>query len=267
MTKHRQVKVLLLDIETAPNKVYTWGLYNQNIGGNQIIERGYVLCYCAKWVGHRDIISDAIWNYPSLFNKEPQNDKKLAESVWKLVDEADIVITHNGNKFDLKWLNTIFLKAGLPPVSSYKSVDTLQHAKANFYFVSNALQNISQELSLGKKVETGGFDLWTKAMKGQKLACDRMIRYCKHDVRLLQRLYFKIKPYIRNHPNMNLYTGRIDRPRCKNCESDNLRKKGVVRLSAGLYQRFICLSCGRDQRDGHNLLTKEDRKNVLRGIK
>lgn len=266
MTKHRQVKVLLLDLETAPNKVYTWGLYNQNIGGNQIIDRGYVLCYCAKWVGQNGILSDAIWNYPKQFKEDPKNDQKLAESVWKLADEADIIVAHNGNKFDLKWLNTIFLKAGLPPVSSYKSIDTLKQSRKSFYFASHALQNIIQELGLGKKVETGGFDLWLKAMKGQKLACDRMIRYCQHDVRLLGRVYKKFKPFMKDHPNMNLYTGRTDKLRCRNCESTKLRKKGFVRLTAGVYQRYICHSCGRDQRDGVNLLGKADRQNITRAV-
>ena len=265
--KTKAARILLFDVETAPNKVYNWGLYNQNIGKNQIIERGYMLCYCAKWIGSGEILSDAIWNYPKDFRVRPRDDNNIAKSLWKLIDEADIVITHNGEKFDLKWINTIFLRAGLPPVSSYKSIDTLKHSRKNFYFVSHALENISQELDLGKKVETGGFDLWVKAMKGQKLACDRMVRYCKHDVRLLQRVYAEIRPYIRNHPNLNLYSGKTGQLRCRNCESTRLRKKGYVYLTAGKYQRYVCLNCGRDQRNGKNLLTQKERQNVTRGIK
>lgn len=259
-------KILIFDVETAPNKVYTFGLYNQNIGKNQIIERGYMLCYCAKWAGRRDIISDAIWNYPKHFRGNPRDDSNIATSLWKLIDEADIVIAHNGDNFDIKWANTTFVKAGLPPVSSYKSIDTLKQSRRNFYFVSHALENVSQELGLGKKVETGGFDLWPKAMRGQKLACSRMLKYCKHDVRLLERFYKTIKPYIRNHPNLNVYDGQ-DKMRCRNCQSPRLRRKGYAYTAAGKYQRYVCLNCGRDQRGNKNLFTKEERNNILRGVR
>ena len=103
-------KILCLDLETAPAKVFSWGIWEQNIGVSQIVDDGYVLCWCAKWLDKKEIMSDALINYPSYFKKNPRCDKKIAESIWKLVNEADIVVTHNGNNFDLRWINTLFVK-------------------------------------------------------------------------------------------------------------------------------------------------------------
>lgn len=246
-------KILLIDIETAPAKVYTWGLWDQNIGINQVVEDGYVLCWCAKWFGSKTIMSDAIINYPKQFAENPTNDKLIAQSAWKLLDEADIVVTHNGDSFDLKWLNTLFMKHHLPPVSTYKSVDTCKEAKRNFNFLSNKLDFISRKLDLGHKLDTGGFELWEKCMKGDKTAWKKMIIYCKHDVLLLEKAYKSLRPFIKAHPNLGLY--RTDsQSACSNCGGTSLIKKGYAYTFTGKYQRYVCADCGKNMRDRKALL-------------
>lgn len=240
-------KILALDIETAPAKVYCWGLWDQNIGINQIVEDGYVLCWCAKWLDGKEIMSDALVNYPEYFKKNPRCDKKIAESIWKLVNEADVVVTHNGNNFDLKWLNTMFVKNGLKPVSPYKSVDTCSVVKNKFRFISNKMDFICRKLEIGSKIETT-FKLWENCMKGDKKSWKKMVDYCKHDVRLLEKLYLTIRPYIKNHPNMNLYNGVVDAT-CPNCASKNLERRGYDYTSTYKYQRYVCKDCGKWTRD------------------
>jgi hypothetical protein len=47
------MKILMYDIETTPMKVYTWGLWQQNIGINQIIESTEMMCYGARFLGQK----------------------------------------------------------------------------------------------------------------------------------------------------------------------------------------------------------------------
>ena len=54
------MKILYLDIETAPNLVFTWGLFNQNIGLNQIVKPGYTLCFAAQWEGKKEIVFSSV---------------------------------------------------------------------------------------------------------------------------------------------------------------------------------------------------------------
>jgi predicted RNA-binding Zn-ribbon protein involved in translation (DUF1610 family) len=245
-------KILCLDLETAPAKVFSWGIWEQNIGVSQIVDDGYVLCWCAKWLDKKEIMSDALINYPSYFKKNPRCDKKIAESIWKLVNEADIVVTHNGNNFDLRWINTLFIKHDLKPVSPYKSVDTCVAVKRKFKFISNKLDFICKKLELGRKIQTGGFELWDECMRGVKKSWDKMIKYCKHDVRLLERLYLVIRPYINGHPNLNLYRGVVDEV-CPNCGEKNLERRGHEYTSSCQYQRYVCRSCGKWSRGKKNL--------------
>jgi len=240
-------KILCLDIETAPAKVYCWGLWDQNIGINQIVEDGYVLCWCAKWLDSKEILSDALINHSTHFKNNPRCDKKIAESIWRLVNEADIVVTHNGNNFDLKWLNTMFIKHGLKPVSPYKSIDTCAVVKNKFRFISNKLDFICRKLDLGRKIETN-FKLWERCMKGDAKSWALMVKYCKHDVRILERLYMAVRPYISKHPNMNLYNGVVCAV-CPNCGNKNLERRGYDYTAIGKFQRYVCKTCGRWSRD------------------
>jgi hypothetical protein len=235
-------KILLLDCETAPAKVYTWGLYDQNIGINQIVDDGYVLCWCAKWLGEKEVMSDALINHTETFTKNRRDDSQIAKSIWCLLGEADIVVTHNGNDFDLKWMNTIFVKNGLKPQTGYKSVDTFIEVKKKFRFISNKLDFICRKLELGQKISTGGFELWEECMRGVKSSWAKMVRYCKHDVLLLEKLYRTIRPFI-THPNMTLYQdGELA---CPNCAKKNFIKRGFHYSGTAKFQRFVCNVCGR----------------------
>lgn len=245
----RQVKILLLDIETAPNLVYTWGLYDQNVAINQIVEEGYVICWAAKWLHQKKIMYDSIIDYPETFKNNPHCDRHIAESMWSLLNEADIVITHNGDKFDIKWLNTIFLKNDMQPPSSFQSIDTLKVVKKHFKFVSNKLDFLTRRRKLGMKIPHEGFPLWIKCMKGEQKSWKVMKAYCKHDVRLLEELYEDLKPYIVNHPNLTLYKGVKSLSECSVCGSKRMVKNGWFYTKVFKYRRYKCQDCGKETRD------------------
>jgi DNA polymerase elongation subunit (family B) len=143
------MKILLLDIETSPNSAYVWGLYDQNIGINQMIESSQVLCYCAKWLGDKEVVFDSI---------HKSSRKKMLKGIHGLINEADGLVTYNGNKFDLPILNKEFLLHNLNPPSPSKKIDLLRTVRSNFRFTSNKLDYVSQQLGLGKKVEHEGFE-------------------------------------------------------------------------------------------------------------
>lgn len=258
-------KILLIDIETAPSKVYTFTLWKPQIGLQQIIEDGYMLSYTAKWLDNDKIYADSIYNYKSFFRKNPKSDLKIGQSVWKLIHEADIVIAHNGDDFDLKWLNTVFQKHDMRPPSSYKSIDTLKVARNNYRFLSNKLDFVSKTLGLGEKIKTEGFPLWIKCMEGDPEAWQKMMEYNKQDLLLLEQVYLKVRPYIKNHPNVALYSDIKDR-QCNVCGSTNAIIDGHARLTAGIYLRYQCKDCGKYFRGNQNLIDKDKRKNLSLNI-
>lgn len=235
-------KILVIDIETAPSIVYAWGLFDQNVGIDQVIQDGYVLSWAAKWVGQREIMFDSIKKH-KLFKTEPTNDINVAVSAHNIMSEADIIVAHNGDNFDLKWLNLIFLKHKMVPVPPYKTVDTLKVARGNFYFLSNKLDFISKKLGVGQKVKHEGFPLWKKCMSGDRAAWKRMEKYNKQDVSILEKVYLRMRPYMKRHPNHGDYVDE-DKMLCPTCGSDDLRRNGMRRVSSGSYARYQCNACG-----------------------
>lgn len=252
------MKILCLDLETAPHQGWFWGLFDQNIGLNQVKYEGYVLCWCAKWVGEKGIMSDALINYPSYYKKNPRCDRQIAISLHKLLDEADVVLAHNGNAFDLKHANAMFLKHGLAPASSFKSIDTYQESKKNFKFLSHKLEYLTARLCREHKIQTSGFNLWVRCMAGDKKAWADMVKYCKQDVAILEELYIKMRPFMKNHPNPQLYTNDAV---CV-CGSKNLQRNGYAFTEVSKFQRYRCKDCGKEFRGSQNLSTK-----VMRNVR
>lgn len=251
--KPRKPKILFLDIETAPNTVYTWGLYGQDIGINQIVQNGYMLCWAAKWAGEKKIHSDALINHKIDFLDNPTNDYKIAKSIHEILSEADIVVAHNGDTFDLRWLNTLFILHDLPPAPKFRTVDTKKCSKNTFRFASNKLDHIANRLSLGQKVKNEGFGLWRKCMKGNKKAWSDMLKYNKQDVHLLEELYFYLRPYIKNHPNLAAIHSP-DKLACPDCGSDKAIKRGIHYTNECGYQRYRCSECNRWYHDKQRIV-------------
>ena len=248
------MKILHLDIETAPHRVYAWGLWGQDIGLNQIEEAGYTMCWSAKWNGKKDIFFSGL-------NKDSH--EAMIKKVHKLLEEADAVVHYNGTKFDVPTLNKEFILLGLDPPASYKEIDLLTVARKRFRFPSNKLDYVAQALGLGSKTKHMGMDLWKGCMEGDKKCWRTMETYNKQDVRLLEKVYKKMLPWIKTHPNYGLYLSS-DRPVCKNCGGNKIIKKGTEYTQVGKYQRYKCSTCGTPMRGATLLNTAEERKKLLR---
>lgn len=160
---------------------------------------------------------------------------------WELLDEADALLSWNGKAFDTKHMQREFLLQGLGPPSPFKEIDLLAVARKEFKFVSNKLENVAFELLGRGKVKHSGFDLWTRCLAGDAKAWAEMGKYNKMDVHLLVDLYEFFLPWIKNHPNRNLYDGT--KGCCPNCGKDALIKRGPRRSLTREYQRYRCSSC------------------------
>lgn len=234
------MRVLHLDCETAPHLVMTWGLFNQNIGINQIKAPGYTLCWAACWENAKSKI---------LFRRK--SDEDFLSLLWELINEADVITTYNGNKFDLPVLNREFLENGYSPPAPSKSLDLYLTVRKKFKFASNKLDFVCQVLGLGAKVQHKGQELWTGCMEGDEKSWRVMEKYNRQDVRLLPKLYHHLRPWIDSHPNQALYLDPKE-PTCTNCGSTHLQSRGLQRTNTQSYRRYQCQNCFTWLRGRHN---------------
>ena len=250
------MKVLILDIETAPNKVYVWSLWKQNVALNQIDEVGYTLCWAAKWLGERKTMFSAVWT---------DGKKEMLKKIYDLLSEADVVIHYNGTSFDIPILNQEFASEGWWPPAPFQQVDMYRVARGQFRLVSNKMDYVLKFCGLEGKVQHKGMPLWTGCMDGNAADQRTMRRYNEGDVTKLEGIYLFLKPWIKNHPNYGLYDDK-GVFQCPNCGSTKLRKKGLRYTNVLTYQRWRCNDCGSWSQERYSNLDKEKRKNVLRGI-
>jgi uncharacterized protein YprB with RNaseH-like and TPR domain len=256
-----EAKILLFDIETAPILGYVWGLWDNNLGLNQVNSDWYVLSWSAKWLGDSP---KKIMYMDQRHAKNIENDKPLLEGIWKLLDEADVVITQNGKKFDHKKLNARFILNKMQPPSSYKHIDTLVLAKRHFGFTSNKLEYMTDKLCTKyKKLKHGkfsGFEMWKQCLARNMAAWKEMEKYNKYDVLSLEELYTKLIPWD-NDINLDIFRN-TDETKCS-CGSTEFSLNGFFYTSTGKFQKHRCVSCGSETRDRQNLFSL-DKKKVLR---
>lgn len=212
------------------NMAYVWGKYEQDV--IEYHKEWYMIAFCAKWLGGKTIVR-GLDDYLG-YKPYSEDDSKLVKELWELFNEADIIIAHNGDKFDIRKSNTRFIENGLTPPSPYKTIDTKKIAKRYFGFNSNNLDDLGKRLGVGRKLKHEGFDLWLGCLKGDSRAWKKMKKYNRQDVLLLERIYLKLRPWITNHP----YVGG----KC-NCQSPNLQKRGITINKSGKHQRFQCQNC------------------------
>jgi hypothetical protein len=230
------MRILVLDIETAPNLAHVWGLWNQNVGLSQLLESGRVICFAAKWVGSKKMM---------FFSEHEHGHEVMVTAAHHLLDEADVVVHYNGKKFDIPWLNTEFMRYGLEPPAPFKEVDLLRVVRQG-RFPSNKLDAIAKELGLVGKVKHDGHVLWIKCLLGDPAAWKQMKKYNIQDVRLTEEVYHRLLPWIKNHPSHSLYEGREG---CS-CGSANLERRGYAYTAVSRFQQFRCRDCGRWSRSG-----------------
>lgn len=225
--------ILLLDLETSPITAQVWGLFDQRIGLNQIVDPGGVICWAAKWIGASKI---------EFRSDHHDGHETMIRRAWELLDEADIVVGYNHINFDIKHLRREFALAGLPPPRPWQDVDLLRVVRRQFRFPSNKLDWVARELGIGAKTQHTGHDLWRGCMDGDEKSWTLMKRYNRQDVVLTEALYLRVLPWVPNHPNINML--RPERvSACSTCGGGDLVEAGWHLTATRAYQRFRCVDC------------------------
>lgn len=197
------------------------------------------MCFAVQWDGEKKVHTYALPDYKG-YKRNRYDDSKVVAQLWKVLDEADIVIAHNGDAFDLKKIRARLIVHGFKPPSPFKTFDTLKAARRSFKFDSNKLDNIGRYLSCGRKIQTGGAELWRRCSDGDLKAWARMTRYCAQDVRLLYRVCQELRPWA-SYPDVRLYANREG---CPKCLSSHVFRMGVRISQTRKYPRFQCQQCG-----------------------
>lgn len=235
-----KARVLIYDIETAPIIATVWGKYEQNIVWS--IQDWYMLCFAYKWLGEKKTYVVSQTDFKG-YRPGSEDDSEVIKKLWGLFNEADIVVAHNGNSFDQKKSQARMIINGLEPPAPYKQIDTKLVARRYFNFTSNKLDDLGEYLELGRKIQTGGHELWKQCMAGDMKAWKKMQKYNIQDVVLLEQIYLKMRPWIANHPSMGVLDGRP--LACKNCGSQKLHQHTKKTLAGqGWKYQYKCYDCG-----------------------
>jgi DNA polymerase elongation subunit (family B) len=241
-----QLKVLILDIETAPMTAYIWGLKDQYVDVKQIKTDWCVLAWGAKWLG--DSPTKLMYRDTSC-NKDVHYDKNILEILWELLNEADVVITQNGEKFDCPRLNARFILHGMKPPKPYRHIDTYKLVRKVAAFTSNGLDYLTQKLCTKYKKLSHkrfpGLSLWIECMAGNKRAWAEMKQYNIHDVLSTEELYIKIRAWAPESMPTPFMSDKVS-ALCKTCgEKGRMQRRGVAAKNKFQYQRWQCLTCGK----------------------
>lgn len=242
------MKILIYDLETAPTMAYVWSAWKQNISPNQVVEHGRVICWAAKWLGEKQVHFGAEWK-----------SDMFIEDLADLMDEADAVITYNGDKFDQRVLNTALLIRGLKPLAPAKSIDMYKVVKKRFATFHGRMDSIAELLGIQGKLDTGGMELWIGVMNKDPKAQKKMERYNVRDIKVLEKIYEHLKGWISSHPTD---TGS-DTGKCPNCGSKDLQRRGYHVTKVSKFQRYQCTSCGSWHRGRASVLDKSNRPGVV----
>ena len=252
------MKILYLDIETAPKLAYVWRFFKENISPKQVLTHGHIMSFTAIWNDEDSFIYSE--------NRNNNSDDEIVGQLVQLLDEADLVIGHNVEAFDCHTINGRALVAGISPPSPYKIVDTYKSARREFKFEKNSLEYLCEVLNCKHKKlshkKFPGFELWVECLAGNEEAWEEMRDYNIMDTFSVRDVYKKMRPWIRNHPNVAVHL-EIDGHACPKCGSTHVQRRGYAYTNSGKYQRFRCNSCGGWARSRYTEYPTEKKKELL----
>jgi hypothetical protein len=166
---------------------------------------------------------------------------KLTQLLVNVLDKADVVVAHNGSRFDVRMTNAFALEHGITPPSPCKVVDTLQVARSKFRLNSNRLDAIGELTDIGRKVDVGGFGTWLGCLRFDVKKWKKMLFYGDGDIVLLEKVYLKLRPWMTNHPNVNVLSGAPDA--CPKCGSTHIQSRGTGFTTTRQHSRYQCRAC------------------------
>jgi DNA polymerase elongation subunit (family B) len=250
--------ILILDIETSPSKAYVWSRWNNDIHGDQMIQEWFMLSWSAKFLNSDVTYSDVVTPDEVL----GEDDYRITKRLHDVMEKSIVILAHNGKNFDFKKINTRFLYHNLAPLN-FKVIDTLQIARSVLGNSSNRLDDLVKYYGLGEKTTTT-FQLWKDCLDGNEDSLETMRKYNVNDVVILEKLYLKLRPFIKNHPNVGNFFDKENV--CPTCGSHRVERYGFYYTNLSKFPRFKCKDCGSLSRSRANQNSKEKMKNLLISI-
>lgn len=239
----QKLKVLVYDIETAPIMGFVWSLWKQNVGLSQIVDTSFMLTWAAKWMGEKRVMSAALTKQEVL----DQDDSRIVQELADLIREADIILAHNGDRFDLPIVNARTAYHRQEPLGFVRTIDTLKLAKRDLRLPSNKLDFLGQHFLGEAKIKTD-FELWKNVYFGDRKAMKEMLAYNKQDVVLLERVFEAIKPYVTRLPRLMRASKPYEKA-CPQCGSEHLQRRGYYETQASVFVKLQCQDCKRYSRE------------------
>jgi uncharacterized protein YprB with RNaseH-like and TPR domain len=210
---------------------------DENVSLDQLIEPSEIISVGAKWFGkNRMYYSDVV--YRAGKERFADDRRSMLLMIWRMWNEADGIITFNGDRFDLPKLRGEFIRHDMSPPAPVASIDVYK-TTSKMGFTSNKLAHVAPLLGCGEKRKTDGFPLWAEYLEGKKSAREEMRKYNLQDVTVLDRLYDKVRPYITTHPYIGDKTEQ-----CPACGSSHIQQRGRRRTRAYWITRIHCQDCG-----------------------
>lgn len=270
-TKEKLPKIFIFDIETAPILGYFWQMFNQNMSLDMIENDWFIMTWAGKWFGEETIYYDTCINHgftaERYFTAAMSGDKddlleldrNVVASLWAKLEEADMIVAHNGDKFDMKKVTARAIQQGLQPMSPIKQIDTMKIAKRVACFTSNKLDHIAHILCGERKVDTGGFNLWKNCLRGIAESWSKMLEYNINDVTILENVWVALAPYDRKSPSLIMHVdSEVTRCNSPACGSFNVEATGkTYKTTVSEFTVHRCTDCGKQMRGRKNMRTKE----------
>lgn len=247
-------KVLFLDIETYAMVTESWRLWNNDVQPSQVLKDWHILSYAARWLGSKT------WHYSDQRNTKWGNDRPLLAKLWQLMDEADVIVAHNGKKFDVRKINARFIVHGFLPPSPYKVFDTLTVSKKHFAFSSHRLAFIADVLKL--RDQKGSVKEKLSENKRTLKAWKELETYNKQDVIVLEQVYEKLAPWEKTL-DLAIYKDGVV-VGCRTCGGENFNYRGFEYSIGRKVRKKVCKDCGTWHSDKLNLRKKEEKPTISR---
>jgi DNA polymerase elongation subunit (family B) len=227
-------RILCIDVETRPMESRHWGLWGQNISISQIQRPDGLLCFAGQFVGERKVHYASQWG---------DGERGMIRAAHRLFDEADVVMGWNSDKFDIPWLQRCFIEQKLHEPAPFKKLDLMKRVKAKARLPSYKLDFVAQWLGVGRKLRTGGYDLWDDVLAGCAKAQGKMGRYNIQDTRLTVAVYEELRArgWVSPPVNASIMEGHV----CPHCEGERLQARGYEYRNTRRYKRWQCRDCHR----------------------
>lgn len=174
------MKVGLFDIETT------------DLSANY----GVVLCAVVKEYGREEVVTIRGDDHRN-WKVKRSDDRYVVLRLHDELQKYDVLVAHNGGGFDLPFLNTRLVVHGVSPLPQKMLIDPCRLARWKLRLNSNRLDQLISTFgfdNLKTPVDSG---VWLRAsLDGDRAAMDFIVDHCVRDVRMLEQVYDKIRPFV-----------------------------------------------------------------------